>query len=386
MKTYDWIVIGGGITGSALAYELAKIGLKVAILEKDSTPNNATYSSYGGIAYWSATSILTRQLAEEGISIQRNLPTELGAETDFREIDLFLTIQADEDPKTVLADYDRFSIAPTLLNVSEACKIEPLLNPNAISGVLRLPHGSVHPQKNTLAYQAAFRRLGGEIIRDRVVELLREGNNIKGVKTTKSKYYAANTVVCAGGLSRYILAAVGIKVPVFFTYAQLIKTEPVNFRLSALIMPAVQKRFEIESKGSSLDLDTFWNESECQSLPAILDPGAVQLQDNSLCIGQISQIITDPEAKIDAATGEEQIRQEIGTILPSLKKIPGTWHGCRVAFANNAIATVGSIDNYDGIYVFSGFTSTFLFAPALAKHFANWIATGEDKIISQLSF
>ena len=43
MTTYDWIVIGGGITGSALAYELGKQGLKVLLLEKEAQANNATF-------------------------------------------------------------------------------------------------------------------------------------------------------------------------------------------------------------------------------------------------------------------------------------------------------------------------------------------------------
>jgi len=387
MKTYDWIVIGAGITGSALAYELAKSGFKVAIVEKDSLAENATSNSYGGIAYWSATDSLTRQLAEEGIAVQRQLPSELTAETEFQEIDLFLTINADRDPETILANYhDRFAIGPTLLSVSQACQIEPLLNPNAISGVLRLPHASVHPDKLTLAYQKAFSRLGGEIIYDRVVKLLQEREKIAGVKTVKSNYYAANTVVCAGGLSRSILASVGVKVPVYFTYAQLIKTLPVDFSLSALIMPAVQKRFDLEDRATNSDLDRFWQESETQSLSPILDPGVVQFKDNSLCIGQISQIITNPTATIDPVAGEAKIRQGIATILPSLEKIPGTWHSCLVAFTNNSIATVGSIENIEGIYVFSGFTSTFLFAPPLAKRFVNWVTSKEDTIIPQLSF
>ena len=63
MKTYDWIVIGGGITGAALSYELRKKGLSVLLLEQNAIANNATRYSYGGLAYWSATTPLTRQLS-----------------------------------------------------------------------------------------------------------------------------------------------------------------------------------------------------------------------------------------------------------------------------------------------------------------------------------
>ena len=42
MKTYDWIIIGGGITGAALAYELTKIGFSVLLLEQYEISQNAT--------------------------------------------------------------------------------------------------------------------------------------------------------------------------------------------------------------------------------------------------------------------------------------------------------------------------------------------------------
>ncbi|RMD67954.1 MAG: FAD-binding oxidoreductase, partial [Cyanobacteria bacterium J149] len=73
-QVYDWIVIGGGITGSALAYELVKQKFKVLLLDKDSLISaNATSYSYGGLAYWSGTDALTRLLAQEGIDIHRHL-------------------------------------------------------------------------------------------------------------------------------------------------------------------------------------------------------------------------------------------------------------------------------------------------------------------------
>jgi glycine/D-amino acid oxidase-like deaminating enzyme len=67
MKTYDWIVIGAGITGAALSYELVKTGFSVLLLEKHKTPQNATRYSYGGLAFWSGTTELTRQLCDEGL-------------------------------------------------------------------------------------------------------------------------------------------------------------------------------------------------------------------------------------------------------------------------------------------------------------------------------
>jgi glycine/D-amino acid oxidase-like deaminating enzyme len=385
MNTYDWIVIGGGITGSALAYELVKQNFQVLLIEKNATPDNATLYSYGGLAYWSGTTELTRQLCSEGIELHRNLSTELEADTEFRDIDLLLTIDAKDNPQTIKNQYSHFAISPSLLTVEEACQLEPLLNPNAIAGVLKLPHGHIHPQKTNQAYQQAFLRLGGTIDLAEAIDFLKQDNRINGVKTTKQTYHAANTVVCAGGLSRSLLKQTGISVRNYFTYAQLIRTPPVDLKLRSIIMPAVQQRFAIEAKASSLEAENSWDKFDPEPFLDILDAGAIQFRDGSFCLGQISQIITDPYVKVDAITGEAQIRKEVAILLPPLKNIPGTWHQCLVAFSNNSLPLVGAIENYTGIYIFSGFTSTLVFAPPLAKHFANWAATNNDEIMTQLS-
>jgi glycine/D-amino acid oxidase-like deaminating enzyme len=385
MTNYDWIVIGAGITGSALGYELAKKGFRTLLLEKDARPDNATYYSYGGLAYWSGTTELTRQICQEGIEIHRNLSEELGSDTEFRDIDLVLTIAVQDDPKTVAANYSQFAIAPQILNVAEACELEPLLNPDAIAGVLRLPHGHIHPHKTNLAYQQAFCRLGGELKIEPVVNLLRQGDRIEGVITAQNKYYAANTVVCAGGLSRALLQEAGINIKLYFTHAQLIKTPPVDIRLRTLVMPATQKRMLLEAQATAPEIESLWEEPSQDFIAGVLDPGAVQFLDGSFCIGQISAIYTNPQVKIDLATSEAKIRTEIGNILPLLQNLPGTWHRCLVAFAKNSLPLVGEIKNLTGIYLFSGFTSTLVFAPPLARHFASWAAQEKDNIIPQLS-
>lgn len=377
MTTYDWIVIGAGITGASLAYELSQQNFKVLLLEKDPQPDNATLYSYGGLAYWSGTDELTRTLAREGIELHRHLSAELDADTEFRELDLVLTIDRQDDPQTVALNYDHFAVTPELLNVQEACTLEPLLNPNAISGVLKLPHGHIQAQKTTNAYIQAMIRNGGKIIYEQVVNLVRQGDKITGVTTTTNNYYGNNTVVCGGGLSRSLLQQAGVKVNNYFTHAQLIMTPPMDLELATVVMPAVQQRFRLEAQAAAIDPGD-------QVDRVILDPGAVQFIDGSLCIGQISAIAENPQAKFDLAIAEAQIREQVGYILPLLEDIPGTCHSCLVAFNNQGIALVGNLANITGLYLFSGFTNTLIYAPVLARRFAQSQTGTVDKIIEQL--
>jgi glycine/D-amino acid oxidase-like deaminating enzyme len=368
---YDIIIVGGGITGSALAYELAKKNAKVLLLEKDPISDNATRYSYGGLAYWSGITNFDRQLCREGIAIHRQLSDELGSDTEFRDIDLILYIPADTDPEALLKNYSQFDIQPERLSVQEACEVEPLLNPDAISGVLKLPHGHINTEKTNRAYQEAFLRLGGVIKYEKFSQFLDNDLKITGVKTQENTYSADKIVIAAGGLTRALLKQLGIHLQIYFSNAQVILTDPTEIRLRTLVMPALIQRLAIENQVTQAHNEDFWIHPTTDILDGICEAGAIQFLDHHLCLGQISQFITDPNAKIDSVNSEAEIRREIGNILPALKDIPGTLHQCLVAFSNNTQPCTGKIDGWTGLYVFSGFTSTLIFAPPLARHFAD---------------
>jgi glycine/D-amino acid oxidase-like deaminating enzyme len=378
MKTYDWIVVGGGITGAALAYELTKTGFSVLLLEQYATPKNATRYSYGGLAYWSGTTPLTCQLCEEAIALYHILSQELEADIQFRELDLLLTIPADSNPEEAAASYAHVAIPPRLLSVQEACELEPLLNREAISAALTVKHGHIHPEKTAQGYIQAFLRAGGEMQITQVLQILQDG-----VETTATTYHSANVVICAGGLSRELLKSVGIPIKLYFTHAEIIETPPVDVRLRTLVMPAHLQRFKLEAE--STQIDELWNELGNELVPPILDAGVVQFQDGSLRLGQISRVLTDPHAKVNSKESEKWLQKNIAQTLPTLGNLPGTWHHCLVAFSNDKLPLIGAIAEFDNIHVFSGFSNPLVIVPPLAARFANFADGKEDEIIVQLS-
>jgi glycine/D-amino acid oxidase-like deaminating enzyme len=378
MKIYDWIIVGGGIAGAALAYELKKEGFAVLLLEQHQIPQNATRYSYGGLAYWSGNTPLTQQLCKEAIARYNILSQELDADIQFRELDLLLTIPAHSDPDATAASYDHFAIPPRLLSVQEACELEPLLNPQAIAGALTIKHGHIHPEKTTQAYIQAFLRSGGEVQITQVLQILQDG-----IKTTTATYHSNNVVICAGGLSRQLLKSAGISIKLYFTHAEILETPPVDVQLRTLVMPANLQRFQLEA--ASTQVDQAWNKPDIEPVTPILDAGAIQFLDGSLRLGQISRVLTNPYAKVNSEASENWLRTSIGQVLPSVKDLPGTWHHCLVAFSSVGLPLIGAIPGYAGVHIFSGFSNPLVTIPPLAQRFANFLAGKEDEIITQLS-
>ncbi|MBD2345118.1 NAD(P)/FAD-dependent oxidoreductase [Anabaena subtropica] len=378
MKTYDWIVVGGGIAGAALAYELVKTGFSVLLLEKDAVPQNATRYSYGGLAYWSGSTQLTRQLCQEARDRYNILSQELDADIELRELDLLLTISADSDPETTAASYAQCAVPPRLLTVKEACELEPLLKPAAIAGALTVKHGHINPQNTAQAYIRGFLRAGGELQIGEVLQVMSGG-----VKTTTANYDGANVVICAGGLSRKLLKSVGIPIRVYFTHAEIIEIPPVDLRLNTLVMPSNLQRFKLES--ASTKVDELWDEPDNQLISPILDVGAIQFLDGSLRLGQISRVLTDTDAFVNPEESENWLRQSISQILPALGNLPGNWHHCLVAFSSNGLSVIGAVPEFAGVNIFSGFSNPLVFIPPLAQRFAQFLAGAEDEIINQIS-
>jgi glycine/D-amino acid oxidase-like deaminating enzyme len=383
MNTFDWIVVGAGLAGSALSYELAKVGFSVLLLEQAAAPLNGTRYSYGGVAYWSGLTDLTRQLCQESIVLHRQLSAELEGDTQFQERQMLLTIDRDRNPDAIAAEYSQFAVPPALLTAETAQAIEPLLNIEAIAAALLLPHGHVSPQATVASYNQAFLRAGGVIQTARVTGLLRQGQRITGVLTPSDSYEAANVAVCAGGLSRSLLKASGLSVPVYFTQAEIVETPPVDLQMQTIVMPAALKRFSMEAEASQAD--AVWDETGREVLPPVLDIGAVQFQDGSIRIGQISRMLTDPGAVADAAQSEADLRSAIGHILPDLENLPGQWCSCLVSFSGDRLPLVGALPNTEGLHLFAGFSNPFALLPPTARRFAQFATGKPDEIIKALS-
>lgn len=382
MQTFDWIVVGNGLTGAALSYELARHGCSVLLLEQSPDPASATRFSYGGIPYWVGSTDQLRQLCQEGWSRHQAIPEETGMSTELRQLDLLLTVALDRDPQAVAQQYAAVETPPVPITVQEAIEREPQLQPDAIAGALWVRHGHVHPTALIKAYNAGLQAAGGHIIIATVTGLVRMGDRITGVMTPTQAYAAGNVAIAAGSYTRNLLQTADMHVPVYFTHAEIVETQPIETQLRALVMPATLNRSDMETEASRPEQDPLWDEADHELMPPILDTGFIQFRDRTVRIGQISRINTALAPKLDAAAGERQIRQGVAPLVPALATAPGQWWGCQVTFSRDGLPLAGAIPGLTGVHIFSGFTSPFALVPAAAVHFAQ-TATGTESPIMQ---
>lgn len=382
-KIYDWIVVGGGITGAALGYELARQGLAVLLLEQQMPLQGASRYGYGGLAFWAANTPLMRILCSEGIERHRELSAELDWDTEFRELDLLMIIPPESDCEEWIRIHQAFEIPPQFLTVEETNTCEPLLAPDCHQGSLVVKHGHIRPTAAVEGFWRSMQRLGGRLSVEKVTQLMHTDAGVTGVKTESNTYSAAQVVICAGGTGRSLLQQVGISLPLYFTHAELIEFPACSWRLQTMVQEVGVKRFDLESKATQPQAAPLWEEPGHEPATAILDPGLVQFRNGSLRLGQISRTLTDPVAYVDPVSSATQMRQAVEKMIPAVAGLTGTWYRCLVAFSGDSLPLIGG-SGVPGLQIFSGFSNPLLIVPPLARRYAQTVMGVEDGVISQL--
>ncbi|MGD1898263.1 MAG: NAD(P)/FAD-dependent oxidoreductase [Phormidesmis sp.] len=380
MQTYDAIVIGNGLAGAALSYELAKAGQSVLLMD-DGSPHSGTRYSYGGIGYWAGTTDLTETLFRAGIERHRELPEELDADTQLRELDLLLTVEKGADIDDLKSGYASFRTPPQFVDAQTAHEIEPQLNPEAIDGAFTIRHAHVDPMSLVSAYNQAFRRLGGHHNISAVTRLVRIGNKITGITTEAQAYPAKNVIVAAGAYSLQLIGSVGLQVSLFFTHAEIVETEPLDFEVRAFVMPATNARIVIENKATDPQA---WQQPNHQVMPPVLEAGIIQFKNKTARIGQISRFHTAYTPPVDPQISEAEMRQAMEQRMPALKDVPGSWRHCLVTFSQDGLPLIGPLPTVTGLHLFSGFTGPFALVPPVAQLYAKYISQSSDPLIEKM--
>jgi len=366
--TASAVVIGGGVNGLAMAYELAKSGMKdIVILEKSYLASGSTGRCGGGIRQqW--TTVENIRLAQEGVELYENLASELGYNTFFRQGGYLMITESEDDIPTLkkAVELQRSCNVPTdYLEPAECLKIVPHLNTDKIKGATFCPKdGTAYPFAVVWGYAKACQRLGVKIfLRTSLQSVLTEGGRVIGVETDRGPIATPLMINCAGPWSRSVAAMAGVS------------------------LPNVQERHEIMVS---------------ESLKPFLDPMVISITDgiyfSQSMRGEIVGGIGDPAepkwSDPDEFDTRSQLRfavrfaRALTDVYPPARRLRlmRQWAGMYDVTPDHR-PILGGVSGADGYFHICGFSGHgFMLGPISAKRMAKFIATGEsDEIIESLS-
>lgn len=223
MKTYDVVIVGGGVVGSASAYYLKKHGFSgsIAIIEKDTTYQyGCTGRSAGGIRQQFSTPE-NIALSKFGLALLRNLKDEFGPEADVNFREQGYLILASQEGLPILEENHRVQIAQgadnALLKGEDLSARFPwLVTDGLAAGCFGLSgEGWVDPYSLMSLFRKAAVAQGVEIVADEVTEVSMSANRITGLTLASGEVIGCGALVNAAGTGAGALAAMaGIALPV----------------------------------------------------------------------------------------------------------------------------------------------------------------------------
>lgn len=242
-KSADVVIIGGGITGCSIAYNLAKKGVKnIVVLERDYLASGATGRCGAGVRQQWGTE-MNCKLSMESIKFFENANEELQYDGDieFKQGGYLIvssTEKEHEQFKKNVKLQKSLGIEVEQITPKEAKEIVPYLNTdNIISATFCPKDGHLNPFLTTDAYAKAARRLGVKIYtKTKAIGIKTNDSRITGVITDKGEISTNKVVNAAGGFSKQIGDMVGIDLPVFSERHQILVTEPVEPTQGPMVM------------------------------------------------------------------------------------------------------------------------------------------------------
>ncbi|MDD2282870.1 MAG: FAD-binding oxidoreductase [Eubacteriales bacterium] len=233
-NTAEVVIIGGGISGCATAYYLAKLGVTdIVVIEKDFLASGSTGRCGAGVRQqWGLK--MNVLLSKESIKAYETLNEELdtGLDIEFKQegyLMLAYTEKMVEQYKRNVALQKALGIEVELITSEEAREIVPYLNTEGLLAATFCPtDGHINPFITTNSYAEAARRLGVRILTfTEVTGIDVEKGRVVAVETTKGKIFTNRVLNAAGGYSREVAAMAGVKLPTHPERHQILVTEAV---------------------------------------------------------------------------------------------------------------------------------------------------------------
>ena len=215
--TFDVVIIGAGIMGCSTAFQLARRGLTVAVLEKDHIGAGGTGHS-SAIIRQHYSNELTARMALYSLREFQAFEARVGGECGFTQTG-FVALVAAKDQVGLEANIGlqrQVGIQTELLSPQSLAEIMPGLETSDLVAAAYEPEGGyADPNLTVNAYAQAARRHGASFFLEaEVVDIRFAGGRVVGVDTAGERFDAPLVLNCAGPWGARVATMAGVKLPI----------------------------------------------------------------------------------------------------------------------------------------------------------------------------
>lgn len=356
MKTFDAIIVGGGIIGGSLAFELAKCKLSVLIIDRQIPGQEASWAAAGMLAPEpeSADDIHVLPLAKMSLAsyppFVKTIEEASGLSAQFRTdgtLKLYFGPDGESERDRDAASHRHAGLSTESVSMAQAREIEPAIASSATAAAWLPYECSVDPRALTQAVLKAADRAGVEIAPGTSLNHALTSNGCcNGVAAGSETFHSKHVIIAAGcfsagvdGMSRYA------------------PTSPVRGQIVAL-QPS-QNATKRVLRGHN-------------GYVVPRNDGRVIAGSTSENVGFEKQVT--PE-------GIEQILRAAIELAPSLSTalIVDTWSGLRPDTPDH-LPILGPTD-IEGLWIATGhYRNGILLAPGTARVMREWIVDGNPPL------
>ena len=214
---FDAIIIGGGINGCSTALELARRGIRVAVVEKDNIGDGPTGKS-SAIIRQHYSNELTARMAHYSLGVFSDFDERVGGESGFHKTG-FVALVSGKDRAGLEANVALqrgIGINTEMLSAESLRQIMPGMDTADLAAAAWEEDGGyADPYLTVNAYAAAARRAGARILTNTAVTgITQSGGRVTGVETTSGPFSAPVVINCAGPWGSRVARMAGLEIPV----------------------------------------------------------------------------------------------------------------------------------------------------------------------------
>jgi glycine/D-amino acid oxidase-like deaminating enzyme len=279
MKT-DVLIIGGGLTGAATAWFLARENVDVLLIEQDEINGKASGANAGSIhaqiAYdpfvrygeaWARVYAPSIALLSASIDLWQRLQQELGAELGVQITGGLIVADTEAEMRVIerKAHLEReYGLPVDLLDRVGLRELAPYVSERMLGGAFCPIEGKANPLLATSCIARAAEQLGARVrTHTRLDALERDGAEFRAV-TSKGPILARRVVDCAGADAGRVARMVGVDLPIEGHAIQVSVTEKIAPLVRHLVYFAGEKLSLKQTPVGSVLIGGGW--------PAAVDP------------------------------------------------------------------------------------------------------------------